>query len=512
MALTDYSIDTSGTPEDVQRRQKLAEALMQQGSDTSPAAGGKNGGWLTAMNRGLAGALGGYREGQARQEDQTNRAQANAQLVALLGGGSSPQPAPMGSIAAQGSVPQSAAPTRLAPQANNADLDETPAPAAQPVAPPGASSGMPTFGADGKMMGNLTDNIGQPPAAPPAAPGANPAMAAYVTNPYGNKAVQSALLTKALTPHDQFVDKKDADGNWYQENLLTHQKTMIKGAEASPSSVREFEYGQTHPGFTEAQLAKTKAGAAQLNNQNNIDMNSGQTYDKQIAEGLGKAHASLSNGVEDAQARARDLAAMQGAVDAIQKNGGTTGGMGQAQILELKKTLNSGAAGLGITTPFDEKDISDKEFLTKFNRQIAGAQAKNAVGSRVTNFEMSNYLKANPGLEMSGTGNQRLIGIQSQIEQRNIAVGNAIRNETAKAISQGKKIDPVTVQKIISDYDEVHHIKDPMNGQDLTQSYTLPEFQNSGANAALAGDHSANMKKLGAKTYQKIDGQWHQVD
>jgi len=96
---------------------------------------------------------------------------------------------------------------------------------------------------------------------------------------------------------------------------------------AEHATAKDFEYGQTHPDFVQQQLARTKAGAAQLNNQNNIDMNSGQTYDKQLAEGLGKSHAALSNGVEDAQTRARDLAAMQGAVDAIQGNGGTTGGM-----------------------------------------------------------------------------------------------------------------------------------------------------------------------------------------
>ena len=31
MALPDYSIDTNGTPQDVQRRQALADALIKQG-------------------------------------------------------------------------------------------------------------------------------------------------------------------------------------------------------------------------------------------------------------------------------------------------------------------------------------------------------------------------------------------------------------------------------------------------------------------------------------------------
>jgi spore germination cell wall hydrolase CwlJ-like protein len=83
--MLDFSIDTSGTPQDVQRRQKLADALLQQAGDTSPAAGGKYGGWLTALNRGLAGALGGYRSAALTQEDKAGQRQANAQFAAFPG-------------------------------------------------------------------------------------------------------------------------------------------------------------------------------------------------------------------------------------------------------------------------------------------------------------------------------------------------------------------------------------------------------------------------------------------
>jgi hypothetical protein len=97
---------------------------------------------------------------------------------------------------------------------------------------------------------------------------------------------------------------------------------------------------------------------------------------------------------------------------------------------------------------------------------------------------------------MTIAGNQRLLGIQAQIEQRNIAVGNAIRDATAEAIGNGKKIDPRTVQKIIRDYDEANHITDPATGQDLTQSYVLPEFQSKGTNPAQAQRHEQNMSKV----------------
>lgn len=95
MALTDYSIDTSGSPQDVQRRQALADALMKQGMDSTPAAGGKGGGWATALNRGLAGALGGYQAGTAREEEQTGRDTVRQQLAQALQGGGSVTPQAM---------------------------------------------------------------------------------------------------------------------------------------------------------------------------------------------------------------------------------------------------------------------------------------------------------------------------------------------------------------------------------------------------------------------------------
>jgi Cell Wall Hydrolase len=641
----DFSIDTSGTPQDVQRRQKMADALLQEGMNTTPAAGGKYGGWLTAANRALAGALGGYQSGQLGNQERAGLAASARNFSSGFSGGTAgepdgtpgnplatgvsmgmvrpgmPQPDTSGKIyrndesspldppsgedlknlqmmviGEAGNEPQQGkvgvasvartravdggyggnTPTGVVTAPNQFEPFNTPEGRARmarglmdpkqlasandaidqaygtgkyvSAGPNDPTEGMTHFyspkgqaalgrpapawaGGDSVTIGghvfNSPDDATPPNAQPargqlpprPIAQGPQVAQNgpanvnvrnwanSVLNDPYANasqKQVAASVLQKALTPKE---DAWSSAGNGYVMNSRTGE--VRKGYESDdkkPASVAEYEYytknfqptaDQPRPmPYDTWSTAKSRAGATNISN--NIDMNSGQTYDKQLAEGLGKSHAALANGVEDAQSRARDLAAMQGAVDAIQKNGGTTGGMGQAQILELKKTLNAGAAGLGVTTPFDEKDISDKEFLTKFNRQIAGAQAKGAVGSRVTNFEMSNYLKANPGLEMSVTGNQRLIGIQSQIEQRNVAVGNQVRDATAQAISRGQKIDPVTVQKIITNYDQAHHVQDPVTGQDLTQSYTLPEFQKpeQGTNAGLAAGHETNMKKI----------------
>jgi hypothetical protein len=342
-----------------------------------------------------------------------------------------------------------------------------------------------------------------------ASPPMPSAIADYARKLIANRRTRALgvqLLSQYTKPHEQWLQQQAPDGTIYQRNSLTGETKVVQAKDKQPTSVSEYEYYRSNapanaPPMDYAVWATAKARASATNIANNVDLNSGQTYDKLLAEGLGKSHAALSNDVEGAQSRARDLAAMQGAIDSIQKNGGTTGGMGQQQILDLKKTINAGANSIGLQSQFNESDIADKEFLQKFNRQMAGAQAKGAVGARVTNFEMNNYLKANPGLDMSVTGNQRLIGIQSQIEHRNIAIGNAIRDATAQAIAQGRKIDPVSVHKIITEYDDQNQITDPVTGQDLTQSYALPEFQKDqagtpGVNSSLAVGHETNIGNI----------------
>jgi hypothetical protein len=468
MALTDYSIDTSGSPQDVQRKQALADALMKQGMDSSAAAGGKGGGWVTALNRGLAGALGGYQRGAAANEERSGRDSVRQQLAAALAGDGKVTPQTMIGLASN----PWATPGQTAAVTHVADMQHTAARDAVSDRHQSVMEGLAKRAADRAddktPFGWTVDATGAHPLAN------GPYDPAYI-------AQQNAAKNPGARP-------------------MTPQEKQAYGLPPESAAMMTPDGPKT-------------LGTPSTNITTNVDTKGPDKYDTVMGEGLAKSHSALSNGVEDAQARARDLAAMQGAVDAIQKNGGTTGGMGQAQALEVAKTINSGAAALGLGQPIDEKGISDKEFLTKFNRQIAGAQAKGAVGSRVTNFEMANYLKANPGLEMSITGNQRLIGIQAQIEQRNVAVGNAVRAASAEAVGAGQRVNPAKIEKIIREYDETHHIKDPVTGQDLTQSYTLPEFQSrpGSSNQALSNDNKANMKKLGAKTYEKIDGVWHEV-
>jgi hypothetical protein len=519
-----------GSLQDMQQGQ----ALSQQGMDSSPTTGWGALGRLANAAAGsyisnsatsdLAKIISAGKQASLDREDRIFGGQSPAASIASPEISAAPTTMPSNSSVGAGAstpnsigavTPASAAarpPVQASPkvwgdqEAENAGLYEPSA--AKPAAVPQGAPRMAVAASPGTPP--LTPLRMGPTAAAPAA-GPNPRdLMGIINDPYasdGAKAVAQDALKRRLTPKE---DSYSSVGDGYVMNTRNGQTSRAYTPEdKTPTSVSEYEYYKAHnnPGqepMDYATWSTQRARAGATNIANNVDVNGAQSYDKQLAEGLGKSHAALANGVEDAQARARDLAAMQGAVDSIQQNGGTTGGMGAEKIQNLKKTINAGTAALGIDKPFNENDISDKEFLQKFNRQIAGAQAKGAVGNRVTNFEMTNYLKANPGLDMSLTGNQRLLGIQSQIEQRNIAVGNGIRGATAEAISKGQRIDPVTVQKLITDYDEQHHVKDPVNGQDLTQSYTLPEFQgkDQGTNSQMEVGHEKNINGIKIKRVQ----------
>lgn len=89
MALIDYSIDTSGTPEDIRRRQAYAEALMKSGGDGSPIRSPWQG-----LNRLAQGLLGGYLSGSEERKGQEGQRALNQQMAALLQGQSAPASTP----------------------------------------------------------------------------------------------------------------------------------------------------------------------------------------------------------------------------------------------------------------------------------------------------------------------------------------------------------------------------------------------------------------------------------
>ena len=204
-------------------------------------------------------------------------------------------------------------------------------------------------------------------------------------------------------------------------------------------------------------------------------------YDTAMSKQLADNHVAMMQGVDANRVKLQQLNAMSGALQRIQQNGGTTG-FGQDEVKEMQGAINAGANALGLGQQFD---ISDKEVMGKLARQISGAQAKDIGGNRTTNFDMQTMLSANPGLEISPTANQRMLGIDQQMTQRKIDIGQQMQDAVAAAVQQGKKVNPQQLEGIRATYDAQHHITDPVTGQDLSASPKLPEF-NGGAAASTA--------------------------
>jgi hypothetical protein len=189
------------------------------------------------------------------------------------------------------------------------------------------------------------------------------------------------------------------------------------------------------------------------------------SYGGELLAPVVEEHKKLVAGLPQSQERLRNLNAMSGALQAIREKGGTTG-MGEEEKVRLQSLVNTAANTVGMQ-PFD---ISNQELMNKFGRLMAANAAKDAQGARVTNFELDNFLKANPGLSLSPQGNERLLGIMQQIEERNINVSKELRK---RATSK----NPPSVQENdqrVQQYDEEHHIKDPITGQDITADPKLP--------------------------------------
>jgi hypothetical protein len=309
-----------------------------------------------------------------------------------------------------------------------------------------------------------------------------------------NPDLQKTLFQK-FNPTEQFSQFTDKDGTTWQINSQTGARTKLDEAQRPqlvdvPQGDGTVRKQWVTPGSAAPVAgAPAPSGSAEGSDGGAVGApydpkDTTSEYTSGLTKAVGATHAGLAGGVEAAQGRARDIAAMQGALERIQANGGTTG-IGSEEKAKLQSAINTGWNTLGLSgQPFS---VDDAQLLSKFNRQLAGGQAKDVAGARVTNFEMNNFLQSNAGLALDPNANKRLLGIQSQIEDRNINVGNGIRDMTAEALDKGKRVSPADVERYIRGYDANHHIIDPITGQDLTKNIKLGDLPTTEKGQPIAG-------------------------
>jgi hypothetical protein len=279
-------------------------------------------------------------------------------------------------------------------------------------------------------------------------------------------------IGQVAAPMEQWsAPYKDEDGNTVIMNLRTREPKLWQSANETfhPATPQEKAAAGINPNdptpyktSDRSQKISPIGGPATAVTVNNAPALS---YGGELLAPVVEEHKKLVAGLPQSQERLRNLNAMSGALQAIREKGGTTG-MGEEEKVRLQSLVNTAANTVGMQ-PFD---ISNQELMNKFGRLMAANAAKDAQGARVTNFELDNFLKANPGLSLSPQGNERLLGIMQQIEERNINVSKELRKRATSKSPPSVQENDQWVQQ----YDEEHHIKDPITGQDITADPKLP--------------------------------------
>lgn len=281
------SPSAGGTPDEVERRKKVAEALFLRGTESTPV-----GHPLGAVARALSGLVGGYMSGEADREEKAGQAGFMKDFMGALQNQQQGASAPM------------AAPS--------------PGPVAPPQMPQGPTgpivSDKPLNGA-GVIQGNLSQSdvsfvppggggaVNMPRSAPPQVPQQAPVMPAAaggippgtdkvlaaLSNPWGGKFGQGmamAIAPTLLKPRDQWVPTQAPDGSPAQKNLATGEMkpfgdnkdlAVIQDMQANPGKYG-FK-GTNDPSFLET-VRKRAGGQATSVSVNNVA--------EPLLEGVGK--------------------------------------------------------------------------------------------------------------------------------------------------------------------------------------------------------------------------------
>lgn len=166
-------------------------------------------------------------------------------------------------------------------------------------------------------------------------------------------------------------------------------------------------------------------------------------------------------------------------------------GFGGPTALKIKMALESA----GIPVP----DLSGAQAIQKLNASLASEMAK-SLTSRTTQFEFKTFLGNNPGLELDKSGNERLIGIFSQLAKREVDLGRLAR----KNQDNWKGWD-----QVVENYDKQNPMRDPVTKKVLSTDTVIapaPSKARSQVGTAQAAPAAfPNAKKA-------PDGNWYVPD
>lgn len=172
---------------------------------------------------------------------------------------------------------------------------------------------------------------------------------------------------------------------------------------------------------------------------------------KTTAKGVAEADVKEQNDTINAGKQASQrLATLNTLSNIVNSDKGLTLGFGADTALKVKMALKQMGVDVG--------DLSGAEAIQKLNASLASESAK-AISARPAQFEFKTFLGNNPGLSLDKEGNQRVIGIFSQLAKRDVDLGRLARSNRENWENW---------DNVVQQYDKQNPIRDPASGRVIT--------------------------------------------
>lgn len=284
------------------------------------------------------------------------------------------------------------------------------------------------------------------------------AQAAQPAQPQGPDPRFVGLVPNGRTPEQQIqlLSRAISSGSIPAEQAKLYQNRIdaITKAMEPTAGEKDFSAAQRNPKLDDyvAQQEAAKASA------------------KGVAEADIKEQNDLIGQGKQASNRLTTLNTLS---NIISSDPNITLGFGGPTALKVKMALES----LGVPVP----DLSGAQAIQKLNASLASEMAK-SLTSRTTQFEFKTFLGNNPGLELDKSGNERLIGIFSQLAKRDVDLGKLARQNRDNWSNW---------DQVVENYDKKNPMRDPVTKKVLSTDSVVAPGPGKGAPAAGSAQAAA---------------------
>jgi hypothetical protein len=260
----------------------------------------------------------------------------------------------------------------------------------------------------------------QPQAAPAPSPFANAVAAGLI--PQG---VDPVRFVAGLKYRAAALPKGPA------QEMIQSQVNAIDKATELTQGQRDYNASRASPGLDEY-AAQKEADVASA---------------KGVAEANVKEQNDLIGAGKQASQR---LATLNTLSNIVNSDKGLTLGFGADTALKVKMAMKQFGIDVG--------DLSGAEAIQKLNASLASEAAK-SISARPAQFEFKTFLSNNPGLSLDKQGNQRVIGIFSQLAKRDVDLGR---------LARANRDNWDNWDNVVQQYDKQNPIHDPASGKVIT--------------------------------------------